>query len=107
MLGIVCVCACVCTHVDSVSLFALVHLCLSVCVYVLLIVIILLYGRATKWITFGAGFLIKVYISTINFIPRLQLYCIDIQICMLYFFVHLSTLLPFASCSCQAQPGCH
>ena len=63
----VCVCKCVhvCVHVDSVSSFALVHLCLSVYVYVLLIVIILLYGRATKWKTFGAGFLIKVSISTI------------------------------------------
>ena len=67
MLDIVCVCVCECVHVcvhkwivnlyDSVSSFALVHLCLSVCAFVLLIVIILLYGRATKWNTFGAGFL--------------------------------------------------
>ena len=42
---------------DSVSSFALVPLCLSVCAYVLLIVIILLYGRATKWNMFGVGFL--------------------------------------------------
>ena len=67
MLGIVYVHVCECVHVcvhmwiknlyDSVSSFALVHLCLSVCAYVLLIVIILLYGRPTEWNTFGAGFL--------------------------------------------------
>ena len=80
MLGIVCVhacvCVCVCVYVcecvrvcvhmwivklyDSVSSFALVHLCLSVCAYVLLIVITLSYGRVTKRNTFGGGFLIKV-----------------------------------------------
>ena len=59
----VCECVRVCVHMwivslyDSVRSFALVHLCLSVCAYVLLIVIILLYGRATKWNMFGAGFL--------------------------------------------------
>ena len=34
---------------------------------------------------FGAGFVIKVYISTINCILHLQLYYIGVQICMLYF----------------------